>query len=45
MKECKNCKYCEELPFADEFICTNPNSEFAECPCEPNDTCDEWEED
>lgn len=45
-KVCANCKWLEQLPFADEYICTNGESEFADCPTDfpENDFCDEWEE-
>ena len=39
---CKFCKYYGDLPFSDEFICENPNSDYADCPCSPDDTCSEW---
>lgn len=39
---CANCRWRENLPFSDEWICTNGNSDYADCPCEYNDTCEEW---
>ena len=41
---CKFCKYYEELPFTDEYLCTCEESDYADCPCESKDTCVEWEE-
>lgn len=41
---CKDCRYFKELPFADEYVCCNEESEYADCKCEPDDYCDEWEE-
>lgn len=43
-KVCSNCRWYEELPFADEGVCVNPNSEYADCPTDypDNDTCEEW---
>ena len=41
---CSNCKWLKELPFSDEFICENENSDYADCPCESNDYCDEFVE-
>lgn len=42
---CKNCKWLEDLPFSNEYICTNDNSQYADCPSDypENDTCEEWE--
>lgn len=42
---CSNCKWLKELPFSNEFVCTNDGSEYADCPSDnpENDTCDEWE--
>ena len=44
-KACIDCKWYDVLPFADEGICTNPNSEYADCPCESPDeeNCEDWE--
>ena len=41
---CATCKYAEDLPFANELICMNENSNFADCPCDypEKDTCSEW---
>lgn len=44
MNTCATCKWHDDLPFADTFICMNENSDYADCPCEPDDTCPEWEE-
>lgn len=41
-KTCSTCSYLEELPFSDEYLCGNPNSEYADCPCSKDDTCEEW---
>lgn len=43
---CSNCIWLKELPFSNEFTCTNEGSEFADCPSDnpESDTCDEWEE-
>lgn len=41
---CASCKYREELPFADEWTCMNENSDYADCECNPDDTCECWEE-
>ena len=43
-KTCKFCRYYEELPFADEYICTSENSDYSDCPCSADDYCDEFEE-
>ena len=45
MKVCANCRWLENLPFSDEYICANEESEYADCPTNyPNkNTCDEWE--
>jgi hypothetical protein len=41
---CKTCKFYEQLPFTDQKkYCMNPDSEYAECESEDNDTCDSWE--
>lgn len=42
---CFNCKFYEELPFADEFICTCEDSDYADCPCDnpEQDTCECFE--
>lgn len=42
---CANCKWLDNLPFADEWVCTNDNSEYADCPCDypDKDTCEEWQ--
>ncbi len=41
---CATCKWLEQLPFADEYVCTNEKSEYAECPTDypEKDTCPEW---
>ena len=42
---CKTCKYLQDLPFADTYICANENSNYADCDCDPDsDCCDEYEE-
>ena len=41
-KKCLTCRYLEALPFSDENLCGNPNSDYADCPCAENDTCNEW---
>lgn len=42
---CANCRWLENLPFADEWVCTNDASEYADCPCDypDKDTCEEWQ--
>lgn len=40
---CASCKFREELPFADEWTCMNENSDYADCECNPDDTCEWWE--
>ena len=42
---CANCRWYEELPFADEFLCTNENSDYADCPSDnpEQDTCEYFE--
>lgn len=45
MKEvCATCKWLEELPFSNEFVCTCDESEYADCPSDnpEKDTCEEW---
>lgn len=41
---CATCKWLDTLPFADEWVCTNEESEYADCPCDypDKDTCSEW---
>lgn len=41
---CATCKWLDTLPFADEWVCTNEESEYADCPCDypEKDTCSEW---
>lgn len=43
---CRTCRWFENLPFADEGVCTNEESEYADCSCDDpeNDTCDCYEE-
>lgn len=43
---CTTCRWLAELPFSDEFVCINEESEYADCPTDypDNDTCPEWEE-
>lgn len=43
---CSNCKWLEHIPFSGDYICTNENSDYADCPCEEidTDTCNEFEE-
>ena len=43
---CSNCKWLEHIVFSSDFVCTNENSDYADCPCEEidTDTCDEFEE-
>lgn len=43
LKMCRFCKYYENLPFSDEYICMSENSDYADCPCNPDDVCEEWE--
>ena len=42
---CSNCKWCENLPFADEYVCGNADSDYSDCPSDypDKDTCDKWE--
>lgn len=42
---CSNCKWCENLPFADEYVCGNAESDYSDCPSDypDKDTCDKWE--
>jgi hypothetical protein len=42
-KRCSNCKWYK-CYVTDDYYCMNDNSDYADCPCEANDTCDEWEE-
>ena len=46
MKEiCGNCKWGEKLPFTENTItCMNENSDYADCDCKENDTCEWWED-
>lgn len=42
-KVCKTCSFYEELPFTEhQMYCMNPESEYAECESNDNDTCDSW---
>lgn len=42
---CKNCKWIEELPFSNTYICENNYSSYAGCDCDiENDSCEAWEE-
>lgn len=42
-KVCKTCSFYVELPFTEhQMYCMNPDSEYAECECENNDTCESW---
>lgn len=46
MKEvCATCKWLDHLPFSDELVCMNEESEYADCPTDypDRDTCSEWE--
>lgn len=41
---CKTCKWLEDLPFTDIYICGNEKSSFDKLECDiENDTCEEWE--
>lgn len=43
-KICRSCRYYQQLPFTEhQMYCMNPESEYAECESEDNDTCDSWE--
>lgn len=43
-RKCKTCAHYQELPFAEhQMYCMNPNSEYAECEANDDDTCEEWE--
>lgn len=41
---CKNCKWLEDLPFTDTFICGNEYSSYDQLECDiENDSCEAWE--
>lgn len=39
---CRNCVYFQSLPFSDELVCMCEESKYADCPCNPWDTCEEF---
>ena len=41
---CAYCEYLLKLPFSDELVCSNEESEYADCPVDnpDKDTCDEF---
>lgn len=42
-KTCRTCKHYVELPFTEhQMFCMNDESEYADCECEDNDTCEDW---
>ena len=41
---CKNCKWLEDLPFTDTYVCGNPYSSYDQLECDvENDSCEAWE--
>lgn len=41
---CKNCKWLEDLPFTDTYVCGNPYSSYDRLECDvENDSCEAWE--
>lgn len=41
---CKNCRWLEDLPFTDTYICGNKYSSYDNLECDiENDSCEAWE--